>query len=81
MLVLSFGSCTQNQRAKKLGGTSTLELESNQKLVTATQKSDNLWILTREMKPNETAEVYKFSEESSYGVFQGTYVIKEHKTK
>lgn len=77
VFVIAMVGCTENQRAKNFGGKSTVQLEQGQKLVNATWKEDNLWLLTREMRPGETAETYKFQEKSSYGVMEGTYIIVE----
>ncbi len=59
--------CTENSRAKSFGGTATLNLPPNQKLVVVTWKDDDLWYLTRPMKDNETPETYAFQEKSSWG--------------
>jgi hypothetical protein len=72
-------SCTQNQRAKQFGGTAEITLPKGTKLVTATWKEANLWYMTRPMKEDEVAETYTFQEESSYGMVEGTYIIKEVK--
>lgn len=72
-------SCTKNQRAKQFGGTAEITLPKGQKLVTATWKDANLWYMTRPMKEDEVAETYTFQEESSYGMVEGTYIIKEVK--
>jgi len=78
-LMIAFSSCTQNQRAKKYGGKMTITLEANTKLVNATWKEDNLWILTREMKFNETPETYNFSEKSNFRVLEGEITFVETK--
>jgi len=72
-------SCTENQKAKSWGGKATIDLPAGKKLINATWKDDNLWYLTREMRAGETAEEYVFSEESSFGIMEGTYIIREHK--
>lgn len=72
-------SCTENQQAKQWGGTASITLPKNRKLVSATWKDANLWYLTRPMNKNEKAETYYFHEESSFGMMEGTYVIKESK--
>ncbi len=77
-IVLSTG-CTENQKAKKYGGSTTYELPKGQKLINITWKDNNIWYLTRPMNENETAEIYTFQEESSYGVWEGTVTIKETK--
>jgi len=69
--------CTENQRARGWGGTATIELKSNQKLVTMTWKEDHLWILTRKRHSDESIEEYEFEENSSWGIMQGTVIVKE----
>lgn len=77
--LLYFTGCTENTRARKFGGSATVELPIKQKLITATWKNNNLWLLTREMKADEAPETYKFFEKSSWGQWEGTYIIKEKK--
>jgi hypothetical protein len=72
-----FSGCTEQQRAKKFGGTAKIELKSGEKLVVLTWKDSDLWILTRPMRTSELAEVYEFSESSSYGIIQGKIIIVE----
>ena len=76
-LVVVLTGCTENSRAKSFGGTANITLPANQKLIIATWKDDDLWYLTRPMRPDETPETYSFSEESSWGIWEGTYIIKE----
>lgn len=64
-------SCTENQRAKSLGGTATVTLPAGTKLVTATWKGEDLWYLYRDAKPGEKPEKLTFKEESSFGVLEG----------
>lgn len=76
--LLSVG-CTENQRARKFGGTANEALPPGQKLLVATWKQDNLWLLTRPMKLGEVLETYEFRESSSFGVIQGKVIITETK--
>jgi hypothetical protein len=76
---LSLSACTQNSQAKNWGGTARLDLPAGQKLVNVTWKDTELWYITRPMRADEVAETYTFNEESSWGVMEGTYVIKETK--
>lgn len=78
---LVFTSCTQNQKAKSFGGKATITLPAGKKLVVATWKDDNLWYLTRDMQPGDKAVEYEFCEESSFGIWNGTYIIKEQDKK
>lgn len=72
--------CTENGRAKNWGGEMELILEPNQKLVNITWKDADMWVLTRPMTDSDSAETYKFSENSNYGVMEGTITIVENKT-
>lgn len=70
-------SCTDNQRARSWGGNMTINLEQGQKLVNVTWKDEDMWILTRPMKPGETPETYRFVEESTWGIMEGSATIIE----
>lgn len=72
-------SCTQNERAKSFGGTATVNLPQGQKLVNITWKEDQIWYLTRTMNSSDSAETYTFQEKSSYGMMEGTVILKETK--
>jgi len=80
-LVLSAAGCTQQQRARHFGGTATHDLAAGRKLVNITWKGEegNLWLLTKPMGPTDVAETYEFAESSSYGILEGTVVIREKK--
>lgn len=77
--LLLLASCTENQRAKSFGGTSTMKLPKGEKLVNVTWKGDEIWYLTRPMKSDESPETYTYREESSLGVIEGTVILKESK--
>jgi hypothetical protein len=72
-------SCTENNRVKNWGGEGTINLPEGRKLVNITWKEGQIWYLTRQMTSNDVAETYKFQEESSLGVMEGTYNIVETK--
>lgn len=80
MLIITaaiFTACTDNQRARSWGGEMTINLQPNQKIVNATWKDEDLWILTRPMRADETPEVYTFQENSTWGIMEGTVTIVE----
>lgn len=79
LCLIVFTNCTKNSRAKNYGGTATIDLPKGEKLVMATWKNSNLWYLTRPMSSSDSAITYTFHEESSFGVWQGTYIINESK--
>ncbi len=73
ILCLAVTGC--NPVARKMGGNMTIHLKPQEKLVNTTWKDSSLWILTRQMKENETPETYKFREDSTFGVLEGTVTI------
>jgi len=70
-------SCTENSRAKRFGGTITINLPKDMKIIEATWKEDNLWYLMRKRRANESKEEFQFVEESSFGVIEGKIIFKE----
>lgn len=81
IVLATMAACTANVRAKQWGGTMTLDLPAQQKLVTATWKDSHLWYLTRPMRDGEKAETYTFHEDSNLGVMRGTVIFQEHGSK
>ena len=77
LIICLTSACTEKKLARNFGGTTTTTLPKGQKLVIATWKEDSLWILTRQMRADETPETYNFKEHSSYGIAEGTAIIKE----
>lgn len=77
--VLSLTSCTENSRAKAWGGTATVDLPVNTKIINATWKDQELWYLTRPMRADEVAETATLHEQSSFGLIEGKVVFKESK--
>lgn len=77
LATLSLVACTEQERAKSLGGSTTLNLPSCEKLVTVTWKEAQLWYLSRPFHEGEVAETYSFKEDSSYGLMEGKVTIKE----
>ncbi len=80
-LVLTLCGCSEKTRAKSFGGSTSIDLEPGEKLEEVTWKDSNLWILTRPMREGETAEKYTFSEDSEFGLIEGTVYIIEHEGK
>ena len=64
---------------KDFGGSTTVELEPNQKLEEITWKDDSLWYLTKPMTDEDVAETHTFKQQSNIGVFEGTVTIIETK--
>jgi len=79
IVLVALASCTENVRVKTLGGVAILNLKKGQKLVNVTWKDANLWVLTTPMKRADSAQTYTFTENSSYGLMEGSYIIVESK--
>lgn len=76
IFAMSLTGC--NVVVKKLGGSMTVELEKDQKLVNCSWKAnDSLWVLTRQRREGEPLETYKYQEKSTFGVLEGTVTIVE----
>ena len=64
---------------REYGGTTTIDLEPNQKLEEITWKGDSLWYLTRPMTEDDIAETHIFRESSNFGAIEGKVIIIESK--
>lgn len=76
MVVMILSGC--QYATKHFGGSMTVNLEPNVKLISVTWKEDSLWFLTKPMTENDVAETYCFEEDSEFGIFEGTVTIVEH---
>lgn len=75
LLSTLFVSCTENSRVRVWGGTQTIELETNERLVNLTWKDADLWILTKQDTTKPTT--YSFKEKSQFGIAEGEVVVVE----
>jgi hypothetical protein len=76
--IAMLASCTENSRVKNFGGTGELEISPSQKFVNVTWKEEQLWVITKDRTSADTTyNTYRLQEHSSYGMLEGTYVIKE----
>jgi len=76
-IVFAMIACTENQRAKEFGGTVEYTVTADKQFVNATWKEDNLWIITTDRNSNHVPTTYYMDEQSSYGVWEGTVIIRE----
>lgn len=79
MIVIAFTSCTENVRARAWGGEMTITVPANQKVINVTWKENDVWVLTRPMRPGETPETYFFYEKSPFGIMEGEIKLIESK--
>lgn len=76
MLCLCVG-CTEQTRARSLGGTTHINLPAGQKLIEVTWKESNLWYLTAPMEDDYIPTVKTFQEDSEWGMIEGTVIFHE----
>jgi len=69
---LSLASCTDNERARRFGGVEEVELKPNEVVLNVTWKENEMWICTKDTLTNVTY----FREKSSWGVMEGTVILK-----
>lgn len=74
-------SCTDNEMARRYGGSEVINLPIGEKLVNVTWKEDNLWLLTSDMNPEDSAHTYNFREKSNLGIMEGEITIIETKPR
>ena len=72
MGIIGLSSCTDNARARRWGGTEELKLKTNEVVLNVTWKENQMWVCTKDT----TTNVVYFREKSSWGVMEGTVIIK-----
>lgn len=77
LFVVTLLSCTENIRTKSFGGSAELILAPGRQLVNVTWKEADLWVLTTYRPSTQLPKIYEFKESSNFGVWEGTYIIKE----
>ena len=65
--------------SRQFGGTTTTRLHKGKKLMNISWKDDDLWYLTRDMLPTDTAQTYLYGEDSNLGMMNGKVIIIETK--
>jgi hypothetical protein len=71
IILSTFMSCTQQERAKSWGGTTTLKLPENCIFINATWKNADLWLVLKDTTTNQ----YLLKESSSWGLLEGAVYI------
>jgi uncharacterized lipoprotein YehR (DUF1307 family) len=69
---LALASCTDNERARRFGGTEEIALKPNEVVLNVTWKENEMWICTEDT----ISGVVYFREKSSWGVMEGTVILK-----
>jgi hypothetical protein len=81
MLLVVSSACTENARARNFGGTVTLEIPCGMKVGNITWKKSALWYSTSPMPKGYKPVTHVFQEESSFGLLEGKYILRESKCK
>ena len=77
MTILFFISCTENQMARKFGGTAEVKLPRGEKLLMVTWKETNLFYLTEPMDSDYIPKTKIFREDSNYGLIESKVIFIE----
>ena len=83
ILMIILFSCSRNfseqSLTKSFGGTTSVELDPNRKLINIAWNNGSLWYLVRPMRPDEEAETYVFREQDVWGMLEGSVTLIEQK--
>ena len=74
IISISLLSCTDNTMARSYGGTETIELAPNEKLINVTWKQTDLWYLVEDVNTGEMS----FKEKSAMGIMEGCIKFKQN---
>ncbi len=77
LIITIMVACTKNSRTRSFGGTQEIKLPPGQRLINATWKETSLWYLTEPMPVDYIPSNKDFTEDSSYGVWEGKVVFIE----
>ena len=77
LIILLFTGCTENQMARRYGGTMTIKLEPGQRLMEATWRGNNLFYLTEPMDSDYEPKTKTFHEDYNFGVIESTVIFVE----
>ena len=70
-------SCTQNQRARNLGGTMEVKVKPGYKVTMATWKNDDLFYMIEEMDSSYVPKKKVLVEDASFGILETKVVFTE----
>ena len=77
-LAISFSSCTENQRAKRWGGSMTVNVEPGYEVMMATFKEDaDMWYMVRKMSDDYVPTDKILIENSAWNVWEGRVTFHE----
>ena len=77
--MLAFSSCTQNQRARNLGGTMEIKVKPGYKVTMATWKQNNLFYMIEKADSSYVPTEKILVEDSSLGILEAEVKFIESK--
>jgi len=76
LALVSLVGC-ENTLTRKYGGSMTVSIPCDQKVMNVTWKQDDMWYLTRPMDLSEDPSILTFKEKSVYGALEGQVILTE----
>jgi hypothetical protein len=77
LTILSFSSCTEQERARNFGGKIKIDVPEGYKVTSATWKESELFYFIEPMEEGYVPKEKKFVESSSYGIWESEVTFKE----
>ena len=77
LTILSFSSCTEQERARNFGGKIEIEVPAGYKVTSATWKEAELFYFMEPMEEGYVPTEKKFIESSCYGFWESEVTFKE----
>ena len=77
LTILSFTSCTEQERARNFGGKIEIEVPAGYKVTSATWKEAELFYFMEPMEEGYVPTEKKFIESSCYGFWESEVTFKE----
>jgi hypothetical protein len=77
LTILSFSSCTEQERARNFGGKIEIEVPAGYKVTSATWKEAELFYFLEPMEEGYVPTEKKFVESSCYGFWESEVTFKE----
>jgi hypothetical protein len=77
LTILSFSSCTEQERARNFGGKIEIEVPAGYKVTSATWKEAELFYFLEPMEEGYVSTEKKFVESSCYGFWESEVTFKE----
>ena len=77
LTILSFSSCTEQERARNFGGKIKIEVPVGYKVTSAAWKESELFYFIEPMEEGYVPKEKKFVESSNYGFWESEVTFKE----